>query len=65
MVNRLEYNTGVPAEDLEKYGPGGFHPVRLNDRLKDGRYEILNKLGFGAFSTVWLAKDKEYVMLSV
>ncbi|KAF8250041.1 hypothetical protein K440DRAFT_675784 [Wilcoxina mikolae CBS 423.85] len=57
MPRVFEYNLGVPAEDIERYRPGGYHPVYLNDSLKEGRYQILNKLGFGAFSTVWLARD--------
>lgn len=57
MIDPAEYTIGVPAEALSKYCPGGYHPVRLRDRLHDGRYEILHKLGFGAFSTVWLARD--------
>ncbi|KAF8246148.1 kinase-like protein [Wilcoxina mikolae CBS 423.85] len=56
-MRRFLYNVGVPAEAIERYCPGGYHPVYLNDRLKEGRYQILNKLGFGAFSTVWLARD--------
>jgi hypothetical protein len=48
-------------EPMSRYGPGGFHPVRLGDTFKDGRYKIHHKLGWGGFSTVWLAKDKKYV----
>ena len=51
------YRSGVPAEDVEEYKPGGFHPLLLGARLENDRYEILHKLGFGAFGTVWLAKD--------
>ncbi|KAF8465285.1 kinase-like domain-containing protein [Kalaharituber pfeilii] len=51
------YNSEVPAEDVEDYKPGGFHPLLLGERLENDRYEILHKLGFGAFGTVWLAKD--------
>ena len=57
MINPLDYNIGVPAEDLGNYCPGGYHPILLNDKLHDGRYEIVHKLGFGSFSTVWLARD--------
>ncbi|GAQ39208.1 hypothetical protein AtubIFM54640_006584 [Aspergillus tubingensis] len=53
--NNLLYS----QEKLSKYRPGGYHPVSLGDTLKDGRYEIHHKLGWGGFSTVWLAHDKE------
>ncbi|EGX88041.1 protein kinase domain protein [Cordyceps militaris CM01] len=45
------------AEAFSRYGPGGYHPVVVGDRL-DGRYRILNKLGHGSYSTVWLARDE-------
>lgn len=44
-------------EDLEDYRPGGYHPVHIGDEFKDGRYVIVRKLGWGHFSTVWLARD--------
>ncbi|KAL2066601.1 hypothetical protein VTL71DRAFT_2672 [Oculimacula yallundae] len=44
-------------EDMSDYKPGGFHPVSLGDTFKDGRYEVHHKLGWGGFSTVWLAWD--------
>ncbi|KAK5246696.1 hypothetical protein LTR83_001100 [Exophiala xenobiotica] len=46
-------------EDMLKYRPGGYHPVRLGGVFKDGRYKIHHKLGWGGFSTVWLARDNE------
>ncbi|KAJ4861386.1 protein kinase domain-containing protein [Trichoderma breve] len=58
MIDHLQYNIGVLAEELAKYCHGGYHPVHLNDLLCDGRYRILDKLGFGSFSTVWLAQDE-------
>ncbi|KAJ2921431.1 hypothetical protein H1R20_g15666, partial [Candolleomyces eurysporus] len=45
------------VEDVERYRPGGFHPVTIGDTLGGGRYRILHKLGFGGSSTVWLARD--------
>lgn len=52
-----EWQEGV--EDLETYYPGGYHPTHIGDRYRDGRYEIVHKLGFGSYSTVWLAKDHQ------
>lgn len=46
------------AEDLERYESGGFHPVHLGDRYDNGRYRVVHKLGFGGFSTIWLARDE-------
>lgn len=48
------------VEDVEKYVPGGYHPVDIGDCLgpEGGShfYTVLHKLGFGGFSTVWLTK---------
>ncbi|ORX93074.1 kinase-like protein [Basidiobolus meristosporus CBS 931.73] len=48
-------------EDLEDYTSGGYHPVKVGDSYNNGRYTILRKLGWGHFSTVWLAKDHKGV----
>jgi serine/threonine protein kinase len=50
----------VPTEWIESYRPGGFHPIHPGDKLKDSRYTIICRLGYGAFSTVWLAEDSKY-----
>jgi hypothetical protein len=50
----------IPIEDvemLERYRPGGYHPVRIGDHLHN-RYEVVQKLGYGSYSTIWLARDK-------
>ncbi|KAI1267449.1 kinase-like protein [Xylariaceae sp. FL1019] len=44
------------SEELENYEPGGFHPVHLGDVYHD-HYRVVHKLGYGGFSTVWLARD--------
>lgn len=44
-------------EDWEDYVKGGYHPVKLGDMFSEGRYVVVRKLGWGHFSTVWLAKD--------
>ncbi|KAK9708500.1 serine/threonine protein kinase, CMGC, variant 3 [Basidiobolus ranarum] len=48
-------------EDLEDYTSGGYHPVKVGESYNNGRYTILRKLGWGHFSTVWLAKDHKGV----
>lgn len=46
-------------EGIQDYKVGGYHPVHVGEILL-GRYIILQKLGWGHFSTVWLSKDLEY-----
>ncbi|KAL1883292.1 hypothetical protein Daus18300_000350 [Diaporthe australafricana] len=60
------------VEDVEKYVPGGYHPVDIGDRLgptaDSHHYTILHKLGFGGFSTVWLtrcSRDKHFYALKI
>ena len=48
-------------EDLEDYCKGGYHPVEPGQEYKDGRYTVVRKLGWGHFSTVWLARDNLYL----
>ncbi|KAF7324691.1 hypothetical protein MKEN_00510600 [Mycena kentingensis (nom. inval.)] len=43
-------------EDWQEYKVGGYHPVSIGDRFDD-RYTVVRKLGWGHFSTVWLARD--------
>ena len=45
------------VEDAEDYRRGGYHPAKVGDVFKEGRYLIVKKLGWGHFSTVWLVKD--------
>lgn len=44
------------GEPPERYRPGGYHPVAIGEVLHE-RYQIVHKLGFGSYSTIWLAKD--------
>ncbi|KAE8379342.1 kinase-like domain-containing protein [Aspergillus bertholletiae] len=60
----------MPIEDVEnigRYRPEGYHPIVIGDRLHD-RYDIVHKLGFGSYSTTWLARDierKKYVAIKI
>ena len=51
-------NTSID-EGLEDYKINGYHPVHIGEILLE-RYVIMQKLGFGHFSTAWLALDSKY-----
>ncbi|KAI0476283.1 kinase-like domain-containing protein [Xylariaceae sp. FL0804] len=44
-------------EDSEDYCKGGYHPVQIGEKFRDGKYTVVRKLGWGHFSTVWLSRD--------
>ena len=56
-----EYTEGDDSEDegLSDYKPKGYHPVHVGEVLLD-RYIITQKLGWGHFSTAWLAFDTKH-----
>lgn len=67
QAHRDQYHWIDGAESLEKYTRGGYHPVMIGDVLNK-RYQIVDKLGHGGYSTVWLARDTQqelYVALKV
>lgn len=52
---------------MPDYKIGGYHPIHVGEILLD-RYVIIQKLGWGHFSTVWLTKDlkhNSYVAIKV
>lgn len=55
----IEYCWIDGVERLELYEPGGYHPVMINDLLHN-RYRIVDKLGFGGYSTIWLVRDEKF-----
>ena len=46
-------------EGMPDYKIGGYHPIHVGEVLID-RYVVIQKLGWGHFSTVWLCKDLKY-----
>eukprot|EP01133_Synstelium_polycarpum_P003695 gene3695-4257_t len=44
-------------EGLMDYKVGGYHPVRRDDCFNN-RYVVIDKLGWGHFSTVWMCLDR-------
>ncbi|XP_041837625.1 SRSF protein kinase 2-like [Melanotaenia boesemani] len=54
-------------ENPADYDIGGYYPVEIGDVFVD-RYQVVKKLGWGHFSTVWLCWDmvtKRFVALKV
>ncbi|KAI8017913.1 hypothetical protein LOK49_LG04G01368 [Camellia lanceoleosa] len=63
-------SSGSEEEDegIDSYRKGGYHAVRVGDSFSGGRYIAQRKLGWGQFSTVWLAYDiqsSRYVALKI
>lgn len=46
-------------EGEDGYKQGGYHPVLIGDRFNNNRYTVIEKLGWGHFSTVWMCYDKK------
>ncbi|KAJ6476187.1 kinase-like domain-containing protein [Mycena sanguinolenta] len=62
MENPFAFVVLEDTEDETDYQPGGLFPVKLGDVLGpegSSRYRISAKLGYGSYSTVWLARDFE------
>ena len=57
LRGQIMESSSSPAMVTHPYVAGGYHPVKLGDRFQD-RYLVLRKLGFGKYSTVWLAQDE-------
>lgn len=55
------YNDSDSSEDegMADYKFGGYAPMHVGEVLIE-RYLVIQKLGWGHFSTVWLAKDIKY-----
>jgi serine/threonine-protein kinase SRPK3 len=54
---RMQYHWIIDGgEPINVYEVGEYHPIMLNDVL-NSRYTMLDKLGHGRYSTIWLARD--------
>ncbi|CAG8218191.1 unnamed protein product [Penicillium salamii] len=56
---QLSTSQAIEEETIPGYIAGRYYPTRIGEILKD-RYQVVGKLGFGASSTVWLARDMDY-----
>ncbi|XP_058762594.1 uncharacterized protein LOC131635976 [Vicia villosa] len=69
-MERKGTNNDYSSEDegTQHYRRGGYHAVRVGDTFNNGCYVVQDKLGWGHFSTVWLAWDtlkSRYVALKI
>jgi len=48
-------------ESPARYVPGEFFAIRLGE-IYGQHYQVVRKLGYGAFSTVWFAEDLRYLV---
>ncbi|KAM4643741.1 SRSF protein kinase 3-like [Discoglossus pictus] len=53
MTDKMEWQ-----EDPAEYCPGGYHPTKTGEVLSR-RYQVMHKVGWGHFSTVWLCQDTQ------
>mmetsp|Transcript_10923 Transcript_10923/g.15175 ORF Transcript_10923/g.15175 Transcript_10923/m.15175 type:complete len:556 (+) Transcript_10923:122-1789(+) len=56
--DRTQDFSDTDDEGKSGYKRGGYHPVKIGDVYNE-RYTVHRKLGWGHFSTVWLATDSE------
>lgn len=52
----MNFSRPFEEERLPWYSADQFYPVRLGEILKS-QYRVIGKLGYGAYSTVWLCRD--------
>lgn len=66
-TEEIEYHWIDGVERLDLYEAGGYHPVKIGDVLGQ-HYQVVDKLGYGGYSTIWLARDtrlSRYVAIKI
>ncbi|KZF25505.1 kinase-like protein [Xylona heveae TC161] len=64
---RISASRKIEEETIPGYSAFRYYPTRIGEVFKE-RYQVVGKLGFGASSTVWLARDMNccrYVTLKI
>lgn len=49
----------IEEETFSDYLAARYYPVRIGD-VFNSQYQVVGKLGYGAYSTVWLGRDLKY-----
>ena len=60
----LDKNKKLEEEAYPWYSPEALYPVRIGE-VFNSRYQTIGKLGYGSYSTVWLCRDLEYVVIDL
>ena len=55
-VSRIPTSQTLEEETLPDYMASRYYPTQIGQVIKD-RYQVVGKLGYGATSTAWLARD--------
>lgn len=52
----------IEEETRKGYAPRNFYPVHIGEVFegRDARYQVIGKLGYGIWSTTWLARDLKW-----
>jgi serine/threonine-protein kinase SRPK3 len=50
----------IEEQKLPQFYQKKYYPVKIGDIFKQ-QYRIITKLGYGAYSTVWLARDEKLI----
>ena len=67
-LDDFHFDSMDTTEDITYYFPGGYHPIVIGDVLSPSgensesgsrQYRIMHKLGYGSYSTVWLAQKTD------
>ncbi|KAG8410154.1 hypothetical protein J3459_017357 [Metarhizium acridum] len=64
---RIPATQKIEEETIPGYVATRYYPTRIGETFQD-RYQVVGKLGYGATSTVWLARDmqhRRYVTLKI
>lgn len=55
---RIPVTQRIEEENLPDYNAARYYPTRIGEIIQD-RYQVVGKLGYGATSTAWLARDMQ------
>lgn len=59
-------DTQTESEDVMKYELGGYMPINVGQVVGPRKeYQIVRKIGWGQFSTVWLTKHRLWYVTKI